>query len=173
MKKLAVIAGLLASIIMPVQPVFAHVLITDGTKTKGAILHIVPDDDPIAGQQATLYFDAQDRFMASDSSIQLSIRDAAGNEKIVKTKLDGALVTATYTFPAQGVYNLAFTVTSNGKTYVFSHVQRVSRGATASAVDRPVHTWAEALLFVSGVGFALLAIVAYNKRKDIAKQSTF
>ena len=34
------------------QNTFAHVLISDNTKSIGTVLHIVPDDNPVAGEQA-------------------------------------------------------------------------------------------------------------------------
>src|SRR5690606_15978623 len=85
---------------------YAHVLVRDTSGSKGAILHIIPDDDPIAGKKATLYFDAQDVF-DDDVRTGLSItRDDNGEAVVVETKRDGSLVTAEYIFPARGVYNL-------------------------------------------------------------------
>ena len=151
----------------------AHVLITDETKTKGAILHIIPDDDPVAGEESTLYFDTQDQLSDAKNAVKISIKDSSGNENVVGAKVDRTLATANYTFPEQGVYELAFTVTVNGKSYIFQQSQRVSRGVSNSALNSSTHGWAEISLITSGVGAALLIVVAINKRKDIAKHSTF
>lgn len=173
MKKMIVcLLGLIVSFAM-VSTTSAHVLITDETHTRGAILHIIPDDDPIAGQQATLYFDMQNQASTADGSVSLTIRGANGQIANVKTQTNGTLATATYTFPAQGAYELTFTVKPDGKTYTFKQSQRVSRGVAASALDKPTYVWAEILLLASVIGLVLLGITAFNHRKDIAKQSTF
>jgi len=151
------------------QSASAHVLITDTTNTKGAILHITPDDDPIAGDAATLYFDMQ----GAGEAVSMTITDAAGVVETSTAKVNGSLATSTYTFPAQGVYRLTFTEKVNDKKYTFVHSQRVSRGVTASALDTPLYPWAELLLIASGVAFAVLVIVAFNRRKTIARHSTF
>lgn len=151
----------------------AHVLITDTTKAQGAILHIIPDDDPIAGQKATLYFDAQNQVVQKDSTVAVAIKDAGGQQDEVEARIDGSLVTADYTFPAQGAYELTFTIKTDSKTYAFTQSQRVSRGVAASALDKPTYPWAEMLLLASGISLVLLGVMAFNRRKGIAKQSTF
>ncbi len=156
---------------IPINSASAHVLITDETNTKGAILHIIPDDDPIAGEQATLYFDAQNQLIQADSSVTLTIKDENGNEKEVETKIDDSLVTANFTFPEQGVYNVTYAVVSNGNTHVFNQSQRVSRGLANTDQVGQTYAWAESLLVASGISFAFLFIVAFNRRKDIARQS--
>src|SRR5690606_41986940 len=66
------------------------------TGTKGAIVHIIPDDDPIAGQESELYFDMQDK-LPTGSSVVLNIQDNNGGTKQVSTKIDGSLATSKYT----------------------------------------------------------------------------
>ena len=153
------------------QPVSAHVLITDQTTTKGAILHVMPDDDPIAGQDTVFYFDTQNQLAAQGSNVKLDILDENGSSKEVEAKVDGSLATATYIFPTQGIYKLTFTVNSNGQTYIFEQSQRVSRGVSASALSKPTYAWAEMLLVTCFVLFALLVVMFINRRKDIATQS--
>ncbi len=153
--------------------VSAHVLVTDETKTRGAVLHIIPDDDPVAGEKATLYFDMQEEFSESKAAVTLYVKDENGKEKNVDTKANGSLVTADYVFPAQGSYGITYTVISGDKTYVFNQAQRVSRGASSTTSNKPNHAWAEIMLIASAISIAVLAIIAFNLRKDIAKQSTF
>lgn len=43
------------------QKAYAHVLVSDESNTVGAVLHITPDDDPIAGESAHIFFDVQDK----------------------------------------------------------------------------------------------------------------
>lgn len=172
MRKLIVyVLLLLVSSMVYSQTATAHVLITDDTKTKGAILHIIPDDDPIAGETATLYFDVQQDVLQPGSSVVLAIQNTAGDKTTVPTEIEGALITASYVFPAQGVYRLVFEVRSGSTSHIFTQSQRVSRGITTSALDAPTHEWAKLLLIASGVGLLVLAIVANNRRKSIAAQS--
>jgi hypothetical protein len=150
----------------------AHVFVMDDTMTSGAILHISPDDDPIAGEKSTIYFDTQDKILGEkNTAFSLRVIGVDGKISQVDTKKDGTLVTAQYIFPTQGVYTIAFATTSRGKSYIFEHVQRVSRGASTSALDRPVHTWAEISLISAVVLFSVLCIVGIARRKDIAAQS--
>lgn len=174
MRHIAVITVLATAMaLLLFQPVSAHVLVTDTTKSKGAIIHIIPDDDPIAGQASTLYFDMQDQLAkATDVSVQLVVTDSDGTRATVPMKVSGSLAYAEYTFPAQGVYQLRFAAATGDKTYVFEHSQRVSRGTLKSALDQPSYPWAEMLSIGSGVGIVVTAIVAFNRRRLIAKQST-
>lgn len=151
----------------------AHVLITDETKTKGAVLHIIPGDDPIAGEESTLYFDMQAELVNANNSVKLFIKDYSGSEQLVETKTDGTLVTAEYVFPTQGVYEIKFIVAANTTEYIFTQSQRVSRGEASGVLNPATYIWAEILLVSSGVGGALLAVTAINRRKDIAKHSSF
>lgn len=166
------IAALLIAVLAfaPAHTASAHVLITDTAQQKGAVLHIVPDDDPIAGQPATLYLDMQNR---SAATVSLAVTDSENSTDTIALKQSGALAYGNYTFPTQGIYKLVFTVKSGSDTATFEHTQRVSRGVAGSALDKPTHTWAEALAVAAGAGLLLLAIVAFNRRHDIARQSTF
>jgi hypothetical protein len=172
MKRLPAVLSVVFALVA-VQPVAAHVLITDESRSHGAILHIIPDDDPIAGEESTLYFDTQDELLEGDSNVSLTVRNQSDNETSVSVKIDGTLVTADYTFPVQGVYELTYTVESADQTYQFSQSQRVSRGAIISASERPSYVWAEIVLLSSAVGAVLLVLTVFNYRKEIAKHSTF
>lgn len=145
----------------------AHILITDTTSTKGAILHINPDDDPVAGKTASLFFDLQGQDI---TAANLIIRDESSG-KVVPLDIDGTLVAAEYVFPAQGVYEIEFTVQSADSIYTFVSSQRISRGLATGEVTVPNHAWAEILLLTSGLGLIVLIIVALNRREAIKLQS--
>src|SRR5690606_16670133 len=121
-----------------------------------------PDDDPIAGQPADLYFDTQDQLEQTGDMVTVTIRDDSGREAIVPATVSGTLATARYTFPAQGVYDLVFTVSKDGNSDIFKQSQRVSRGVVVSALDEPAKTWPQGLLLASAVAFLALMIVAFN-----------
>lgn len=170
MKRIAIIAiVLLGALMLPVQPVSAHVFISDSIGTKGAILHINPDDDPIAGQSSTLFLDTQ----ISLRRAVLTITAQTGTVTTIDATITGSLATFTYTFPTQGAYTLNFETTTDTTHDTFSYTQRVSRGSATTTLIKPVHTWAELLLISSCIGLGVLAIIAFNHRKAIAKHSTF
>jgi hypothetical protein len=171
MRTLFLTIFLLILIITPFQRVSSHVLITDETNSKGAILHIIPDDDPVAGQVATLFFDAQDQFLANEDTVNLTITDEAGNVAVVPTEINESLVTADFTFPDLGVYQIKFELNSNGETFIFTQSQRISRGINNSLDNTQKYAWAEMMLVGSGITFVLLIIVGFNNRKDIIKYS--
>lgn len=170
MKCLVIALAMTVGLLVLAPRASAHVLVTDQTGQKGAILHIVPDDDPIAGKEATLFLDTQNDLLDGVSTVLLFIGE---NSTPVEVKVDGSLATADYTFPAQGVYPIRYEVQTPGGSYVFEQTIRISRGVTAGDVERPRHTWAEGLLIGSAVLFACLAIIAWNHRAGITRQSTF
>lgn len=165
MKYVLFFGALLATFWMHTSSSKAHVLITDQTNTIGGVLHINPDDDPIAGEPAILFLDPQISEEVIDS-MQLTIRDADGTEIVVDDSF-------TYIFPTQGVYELVFAVNSSGYNYIFTHTQLVSRGVSSSVLDKPSFIWAEVLVLSSAIGFILLAMFVLNYRKEIRAQSTF
>lgn len=167
MKKVWLASIVVALLFSP--PTYAHVLITDQTSQKGGVLHIIPDDDPVAGEEAMLYFDIQSR-AASSSQVALHIQGGGVDESLPMTS-DGKLATARYTFPTQGVYDLRFTVKEDGSEYQFNHSQRVSRGVVGNADSRPRYAWAEIVLLGSGTLLIVLSGVAFNRRGSIKKNS--
>lgn len=173
MKKLIIIAAIVG-LLVPAPAASAHVLVTDQAGTQGAILHIIPDDDPVAGQTARLYFETQDGLLEGKASqVELTVTNSAGQVTPIKTAIDKTLVTANYTFPAQGVYQLNYSLKIGDKNYQFNHSQRVSRGVSGNLDTQPVYLWAEMLMLLAGIGLALLGLTAFNRRRDIAKQSQF
>jgi hypothetical protein len=155
-----------------VTPASAHVLITDESQTVGAILHINPDDDPIAGQESTVYFDTQGELIAQQNTqLSLTVTGPTNSTANPKTAIDGTLATTNYTFPVQGVYKLTYIVNTNSKTTVFNYTQRVSRGKAASALDTPTHVWAEAAVTFASAGLVVLTVIAITQRKAILQRS--
>lgn len=169
MKKLSV-ALVLVFTLLPLSKASAHVFILDTTQATGAVLHINPDDDPIAGEKSQFFFDSQALSGANEASFSITID---GTVDDVEMEVNDTLATAEYVFASQGVYKLEFTVSSGGDTYVFEHTQRVSRGVSDSPLDEPVHAWAEVALVTGIAGLALLAIIVFNRRLAIGRQSKF
>lgn len=92
------------------QAAQAHVLLTDGSI--GAVLHIDPADDPIAGQPATFFYDFKDKeekFDISRCECQVSITKDKVNlitDFLIPTQTGGSF---NYTFPEKGVYTVILT----------------------------------------------------------------
>lgn len=171
-KRLLLVSLLIGLVAFLPQTASAHVLISDDTKSIGAVLHVVPDDDPIAGQQSNLFFDIQTQKI-NKATAKLTVANTATSEAvIVPIKVDSDSVTADYTFPVQGVYKLSLTVSSD-KAYTFNYSQRVSRGVTGSALDKPTYPLANLALIFCGTAFLFLLIILFNHRKEMWKRSTF
>lgn len=172
MKKLLIaVAALLIAATYP-QAAHAHTLIMDDNKTVGAMLHINPDDNPIAGQPSLLFLDTQNTPTNKNTIATLTIL-GDNTQNSVQAIVSDSTAIFEYTFPSQGVYTLEFSIPSAQQTYTFTLDWRVSRGTISSALDAPRHPWAEIALLASGIGIALLATIMLGRWQQIRKQSTF
>ncbi len=156
-------------------PAQAHVLITDKTGKLGALLHISPDDDPVAGEPSNLFFDIQDpQFSAHYHNITLQIMDEYGHKTDVYTSIDNNGISSGYIFPGQGTYQIVLTVEDRAKSshiYTLAYTQRINRGIVSVTLDQPTYAWADIGIVVAICGLLLLGIVGVNRRKEIAKYS--
>ncbi|MGH7218102.1 MAG: hypothetical protein ACREGE_01485 [Candidatus Microsaccharimonas sp.] len=155
------------------QAASAHVLVMDASGTQGAIMHIMPDDDPIAGEEAIIYFDRQGIDVSSAGEVSLVIRNEEGEAAAIPVETKDALTSAKYTFSKQGVYELRFIVNYDSQELSFTQSQRVTRGVTDGSTAASSHLWAEGLLVVSGVGFLVLGVLFMNRRGEIKNYSKF
>jgi hypothetical protein len=151
----------------------AHVLVKDQTSGKGAILHVSPDDDPIAGERATLFFDIRDSSINPTSSqARLTVTDAQGVASVVSSDLLGSSLSASYVFPRQGLYEIKLVITHNDKTTLtFSQSQRVGRGTIGSVNTHSTPVWAEIGILFTPMAIAFMAIIAFNRRRAINQYS--
>ncbi|GEM_PF-1307400 len=90
---------------------YAHILKTDGSI--GAVLHIDPEDDPIAGQQAGFFLEFKDRlgrFKPGNCDCKAVIlakgREIYSQPLIDQSSENGDSATFTFTFPSKGEYQL-------------------------------------------------------------------
>lgn len=99
----------------------AHVLETN--KTVGAVIHITPDDSPVANQPSEIYFefkDTENKFSPEACTCIVTIRQ--GEKEIHKEQLfqdNPSLENAvmTYTFPQEGKYTLSVTGNPNDQSF--------------------------------------------------------
>lgn len=171
-KKLAVFLLVCSLFLLPGH-VSAHVLIKDKASGTGAILHVNPDDDPIAGERASLFYDIRDSSInPSSSDATLSITDDQGVTSAVPSEIRGSSVSATYNFPRQGLYRIRLVIERDGTvTHTFMQAQRVSRGIIGGVTVSSTPAWAEAGIIFTLLASAFVAIVVFNRRENIGKYS--
>jgi hypothetical protein len=171
-RRLVTTAGLaLIAAVLFWQPTSAHVLITDDSGMVGAVLHVTPDDDPVAGEPSSLFYEIRDTTQRITAA-KLRITDEVGTALDVPVSVAGNTVQAVHTFSGRGAYRLVLSTSSeNGINRNFASAQRVSRGARGDAQDAPRHAWAEMLIIASLCGLALLAIISFNRRREIISYS--
>lgn len=165
--------GIFLGLVAFSRPVGAHMFSQDSATESGAVLHITPDDDPIAGQNSTFIFDIENLPPSRPGfSATLTVVDDLNRTATVPAQRQGHMVKADYTFPRQGLYNITLTIEQNGQlTHTFSQSQRVSRGAliNESASSKPL--WAGVGALASGMAAAVVAVIAIYRRKAISEYS--
>ncbi len=162
--------GFLASFLLGLgfsQSANAHVLIQDDSKSVGAVLHVNPDDDPIAGKASELSLELQTILPVQRAT--LTISDGQSMQTVPLTAANTA-ASGHYTFPSQGVYGLTFTTATANKTYSFHFTQRVSRGVNGQ-MPRQTHAWADIMLIACGSLLAVLLVLAVVRRVIIVRNS--
>lgn len=147
----------------------AHVVITDQSGSYGSILHVSPDDDPIAGKEASLFFDIQGSALDEAANAELAITDSEGNQHIIPMVINKNSVNANYTFRWQGIYSLELLIKQTSRSDIkFNYDQRVSRGdIKGSKTNYPRYIWAEMMMLVSLISICVLFILFFNRRKVI------
>lgn len=157
----------------------AHVLLRDDTVNIGAVLHIKPDDNPIAGEISELYFDIQDKNSSVRipySGYDLIVTDEANQSTTVATEVSDSTVIAKYNFPTQGLYRLELKSKAQYDQFQKVSMQdslRVERGVVGGAAVVKDVSWAQTGLVIGLAGIGVLLLVAWNNRVTIARQSTW
>ena len=176
MKIILFVLALAAYALVP-KAAYAHVLIRDSNTGVGAILHITPDDDPVAGQKAQLFFDIQDKnadFRVPYSAYQLLVTNEGGLQTPIQIQNTDNTLVADYTFPNRGAYKLKLT---SGGYLKADKVQidyslRISRGiGTNSGSHSSGLSYMGIVVSLSAI--AVLVILAINNRRNIWEKSTW
>jgi hypothetical protein len=154
----------------------AHILVMDSTEQVGAVVHITPDDDPIAGEPASIYMDIQGAAISDQShEYSFTVTDVSGAEVSLPIAAAGSTVSIGYAFPQQGHYRLTLTATpkigTTTQSYTFSFGQRVTRGVAYGVIRKPQHPLAEGILIAVGCAFVLVCAAFYYRRKEILQYS--
>lgn len=155
------------------RPAAAHMFSKDTMSSSGAVLHITPDDDPIAGESASMIFSIHGLSDAEQSSARLIITDDQNHEAIVPAHIRSGAVVAEYTFPRQGLYKISLSIEQDGRqTHQFMQSQRVNRGIISNATvksDTPL--WAVVGAVGTGAATIGVALTAFIRRKAIGSYS--
>lgn len=139
----------------------------------GAVLHITPDDDPVAGEPSSLVFDIQDKAITSERySFTLQIFNSSDTPQVVPTSISGPVISANYIFPAAGLYRIelrADPVETDKQPLTFTHNQLISRGLASAKSLSPKSEIAEVGLIASSCGLIILGIIFWNNRAAMKK----
>ena len=155
----------------------AHVLQTDGTI--GTVLHIDPNDDPIAQQQASLFFEFKDttnNFTAKNCDCNVAIVEAGKTIYAQPLSITSDTASLFYTFPNPDVYQVVITgtpLTKNAfQTFKLTYNVRAEQ-PTESATNNQSPNFLTRYLgyFIGGAIIVLLLIIMsirnYKDHKSI------
>lgn len=174
MKLIAPALALVGLIVYGLQPpAYAHVLLREDSGELSAVLHINPDDDPIADRAADLFFDLESRQqLAAGTPVTITVQKPDGGLDSMHRQLDAnGDIGLEYTFTSKGSYLLRLEIVGrDGSTLMLSHSQHVTRGKAADP-SLHQHPLAEFILVVSISIFAILTILAIVHRREIGRKS--
>ncbi len=152
----------------------AHQLATD--KNIGVVLHVDPNDNPIATQSSGFYFDFSDRdnkFQLASCLCSVSIKQN-GQELTTEQLSSTNLSTASfqYVFPTPGVYQVQVVGVPQSahsfQPFSVSYDVRVTDATSGTAAQVP--DWAWALIVLAGACLVALAIARAPRRKPMPKK---
>jgi hypothetical protein len=150
----------------------AHVNETSGSIT--ALLHVKPDDKPVAGQAAELWFnfdDSKNKFAAPACDCRIVIKQ--GNRTLVdrpiaaREKQSQQVIRVDYVFPYQAAYDVAL-MGSSRQTDGFKNLELdytvvVDRG-TIKAASSPYVAWG--ILGFVGLAALVSAYFIFRELRD-------
>lgn len=169
----AIFAGLIL-FIGSNQIAYGHILVQSDSRDSSMIVHVIPDDDPIAGEKSSIFFDIKsNKISNSISDYSLTISSDRMEPQLVEVQEVGDYgVKVDYTFPYQGVYQIELlSVSSPEERFIFS--QRVSRGVTdTNSIESINNEWAEAGLIVGISMIVVILILIINRRREILNFSS-
>jgi hypothetical protein len=175
MLKFQIVAFFLVLLFQP-QLVYAHTLKTDGSI--GAIMHVDPDDDPVAGRQSNFYFEFKDKnnaFKPTDCDCTFAILQNGKvlfSQPLFKNNADPNLsnASASYYFPEQGVYMVRVTGQSHNNQsfppFTLNYDLRVSRtNSTPENATTGSNWFSDHLVQLTGglVGLIILGFIIVKK----------
>ncbi len=153
----------------------AHTLVKDSTNTVGAIYHITPEDDPIAGKTTAIYFEVESKIDLNTSTVNLMISSrTSGFKQDIPVKIHDHTVSALFNFPVRELYFLRLSIVSNDavhKEMTFTSSQQVTHSANDEHSDAIAPAWAKAGLTVTILATIFLFGLGYKRWHLIRQQS--
>lgn len=168
------------------QPALAHVLEAD--QTVGAVIHLTPDDSPVAGERSDLFFEFKDkegRFKPADCTCTVSVtRDEREiySQPLFANNTEPGLENPSfsYTFPEPGSYEVKISgkpLTEDAfNPFELEYTVTVEKPAEAKVAAPPKKdNWflAHLVHLTGGIllgGFLIFALIAQHRKKG--RQST-
>lgn len=173
------------SFITFIGPAHAHTLKTNSTV--GAVMHISPEDDPIAGEESGFFFefkDTENKFKPEDCDCTISILQSdveLASEQLFANNANPSLTNASffYTFPGRDVYKIK--ITGKPKTpgafneFILEFDQRVEREsenpqnpASHNAEEIKEENWFISRIphFIGGLFVVAFLVFVFRKRGD-------
>lgn len=160
-------------------PSFAHFVKSE--HGIGAVLHVDPGDDPVAGEQSNIILEFKDtnsKFNLSNCDCKIAVFE--GDKEIINQDLgavaaDQSLSSVTpVTFPEKDIYKLKVSGNSKDGSYGAFELQwdiRVAKAREQEVVseEKQSNWWLAHLIHLIGgfvvVGFLIFALIAQNRKK--------
>jgi hypothetical protein len=146
-------------------PAYAHVLRTDNPI--GAVLHIDPEDNPVVGQPANIFFEFKDKeneFKIENCDCTFFVLE--NGKEIFSQGLNTTVIT--YTFPAKNTYKLKVTgkpkQLDEFEDFSLEYDVVVSREIEVVHKESPNWFSARVAPFLGGLILGLLLIFSFVKR---------
>jgi len=162
--KLVLIVLVISNLSLGINVVSAHVLKTDGNI--GAVMHVNPDDDPIAGLDSSFYFEFKDKSGKFDpAKCDCNAVILENGKELFKTAIfaQSASLTSssfTFNFPEKNVYQLKVIGTANDNSFqnfTLNYDIRVAKDAS-NETNKIISN--ESIIIIGGI-IALIALIIF------------
>lgn len=185
MKHILLFVGVfILGIFFNTQSAVAHILESNGSV--GAVLHIDPEDDPIAGKPSSLFFEFKDtiqKFTPQNCTCTFSILENGKQiftEPLFQDNQDPSLTSASvsYTFPQKDVYQIKIvgkpSIPNDFQPFILSYDIRVARedNSSSNALQQP-NWWVSHLphFLAAGIVIGFIIFGLITKKKEQKKQA--
>jgi hypothetical protein len=173
MKKMFFFFTLLLLTIFFSHPVEAHFLIVD--HTIGAILHIDPNDEPVAGEQASFFFefkDKQNKFRPQNCDCTFSISENGKeifSQPLFQNNQNPSLSNASifYTFPQRDVYEIKVVgkpfIPQAFQSFTLTYTIRVETIARTTTPPEQKASWLSTHILYLIIGVVIIILIVLCK----------
>jgi len=172
MKKIFLILSV--ALILAFSPTaFAHTTVFDGDI--GALLHVNPNDDPIAGEASDLHFNLlSDKFDISIADctckVTISLLDKKLLEKVILESEEGfgpRVASVPFIFPKKGVYQIVLSGQSRTEQFPdfsLKYDLRIEKEVEGIPIQKNVFTY-----LLLGGGVLLILLLLFFMQRKIAR----